>query len=167
MLLAFFWEVGCVDCVLVSGGFQVDAQFYELPPFFCCNFPFIVISYSYAIARMYDTSPIYIFHIYIYSILSNLGGLTNGTNYLFLLYHYSKFISHRNFILFLLLLAITTSSPITMLFLQFFYKIHFNKLAFTSTLKLSNISQHSKKKKRFQFVAQQPTDLVLCLANAY
>ena len=94
MLLAFFWEVGCVDCVLVSGGFQVDAQFYELPPFFCCNFPFFVISYSYAIARMYDTSPIYIFHIYIYSILSNLGGLTNGTNYLFLLYHYSKFISH-------------------------------------------------------------------------
>ena len=26
----FFWGVGCVDRISVSGGFQVDVQFYEL-----------------------------------------------------------------------------------------------------------------------------------------
>ena len=30
------WGVGSVDRILVSGGFQVDVQFYKLPNFFFC-----------------------------------------------------------------------------------------------------------------------------------
>ena len=90
MLLILFFGVGCDDRILVSGGFQVDVQFCKLPLFLGCNF-FHSFAYSYAIARMYYTSPSPIFHIYIHLYFQILGGQMNRTNYLFLLYHYSKF----------------------------------------------------------------------------
>ena len=112
----FFWVV---DRILVSGGFQVDVQFYKLPPFLFVVFFILCYRLFLCYDRMYYTSPSPIFTSVTIHILSNLDGLTNGTNHLFLLYHYSKFtyLSFRILRSFLLLLA-STSSPITMLFLQ-------------------------------------------------
>jgi len=77
-----------------------------------------------------------IFYIYSLTILSNFGWVDERDELLISAISLFKvYIPHNShfdsFILFLLLLAFT-SSPITMLFLQFFYETQFNKLAFTS-----------------------------------
>ena len=100
-----------------------------------------------AMIFLYYASQSPIFHIYIYLYFQIW--MTNGTNCLFLLYHYSKFtyLSFRSkFVLPFFLFSFVASIYIV---------THFDKPAFTS-FRSSNLSHSIQKEYRFQFPAQQP-----------
>ena len=74
----FLFKVGCVDRILVPGGFQVDVQFYEIPPSFVV-FPGLFHSFYRLFNMLYNAMMLLVLCISIsnfsqlyLSILSNL-----------------------------------------------------------------------------------------------